>query len=313
MRILIATFLFAVAAVAIFADSGTTDIYFHRTLAFFGIRPTVTVMIGGDIQLDRYIRQVSDRNGPDFVFSCIDDTLASADAVVANLEGPITDNPSVSVGTDVDELDNYRFTFPPDSAERLFKHHIGIVGLGNNHTLNYGYDGVRSTIRYLDDAGVSYFGDPFDYRVASSSIGGVPLAFISYNEFSDEGAQASAKRALVQIVQARADSFVPVVFAHWGEEYADASPQMHDLAHAFVDAGAQFVVGSHPHVIEEHEWYKGVPIYYSLGNFIFDQYWSDTVTHGLLLSATFSKDGITNIKEIPIELEKDGRTCLSAI
>lgn len=323
MRILIATLLFMIAAVALLADNGTTDIYFHRTLAFLGFTPTATIIFGGDIQLDRYIRQVSNERGLDFVFSCIDDTIADADAVVANLEGPITDDPSVSMGTKTDTPDNYRFTFPPDSGERLAKHHIGIVDLGNNHTLNYGYGGIGSTIEYLNEAGVLYFGDPIEYRIASSTIGGVPLAFISYNEFSPDGPNASGKRALSQVTQAREDGFVPVVFAHWGEEYASATPAMLELAHSFVDAGAKLVVGSHPHVIEKHELYlpaprasrqagRGVPIYYSLGNFIFDQYWDDNVTHGLLLSVTFSRDGVTDIEETAIRLEKDGRTCPAA-
>jgi poly-gamma-glutamate synthesis protein (capsule biosynthesis protein) len=70
------------------------------------------------------------------------------------------------------------------------------------------------------------------------------------------------------------------------------------------------VIGSHPHVVEEHELYKGKYIYYSLGNFIFDQYWDDAERDGLLLRVVFDPSGVQSVREIPIELEHDRRTCL---
>ena len=74
---------------------------------------------------------------------------------------------------------------------------------------------------------------------------------------------------------------------------------------------ASLVVGSHPHIVQEVEQYKGVSIYYSLGNFIFDQYFSEEVTNGLLLSVTFTDDGVSSIQEVPIKLHPDGRTCVA--
>ena len=85
--------------------------------------------------------------------------------------------------------------------------------------------------------------------------------------------------------------------------------QSRELAHSFVDAGAEIVIGSHPHVVEESEAYKGKHIYYSLGNFIFDQYFSEDVQHGLLLQVTFGQGGVLSVREIPIELKHDRRTC----
>ena len=82
-----------------------------------------------------------------------------------------------------------------------------------------------------------------------------------------------------------------VVFSHWGVEYSPASTDsMKSLAHQFIDAGADLVVGSHPHVIEPMEIYNGKRIYYSLGNFIFDQYFNEDVRNGLGVTVRINKE-----------------------
>jgi hypothetical protein len=87
---------------------------------------------------DRRIREITEKTGGDYIFSCIDDLLKSVDLVVGNLEGPITKNKSVSKGSVVGSSDNYRFTFPTTTAELLFRHNIRAVTLGNNHINNFG-------------------------------------------------------------------------------------------------------------------------------------------------------------------------------
>ena len=76
-----------------------------------------------------------------------------------------------------------------------------------------------------------------------------------------------------------------------------------------LESGAEMVIGSHPHVVEEHEKYMGKYIYYSVGNFVFDQYWNDEVSHGLLVDARFTSSGTESVHEIPVELLRDKRTC----
>ncbi len=264
-----------------------------------------SVIFGGDMMFDRTIRTTIEKEGGDFIFSCIDSTLQSADLVVANLEGPITGNVSQSVGTTIGSRKNFVFTFPLGAAALLSAHHIGMVNLGNNHIMNFGSAGVRSTIAALDAARVAHFGSPTKREVAEIDLRGVKLAFINYNEFG-----GSASTTIEQIQIARMGGEVPIVYAHWGIEYATkSSAYSRELAHRFVDAGAAIVIGSHPHVVQEHEVYKSVPIYYSLGNFIFDQYWSDDVRHGLLLRVSFNSRGVASIEEIPVKLGRDRRTC----
>ena len=266
--------------------------------------PEVNLIFGGDMMFDRYIRQVSERTGGDYVFSCVDQALLHSDAVVANLEGPITNEPSVSVGTDTEEDANYVFTFPPNTAPLLSRHNIFIVNIGNNHIANFGQDGIVETKQYLTKSDVAYFDSD---EPLTLDFHDVPFSFITYNQFGG----GDAAQVLKAISDAKAQGRVPVVYAHWGEEYSPVTDTQRELAHQFVDAGAAIVVGSHPHIVQEVEQYKGKSIYYSLGNFIFDQYFSDAVTHGLLLSVTFTKEGVQSIQEIPIELQRDGRTCVA--
>lgn len=252
-----------------------------------------------------------DERGGDFIFSCINPMLDGADIVVGNLEGPITAHPSRSLGTIPDDGDNYVFTFPVATADLLARHNVRMVNLGNNHILNFDSSGVASTTELLTKAGVGYFGDPSNESVAAGRFDGVPLAFVSYNEFDMKtGAAQAASTTLAHIVAARADGYLPVVYTHWGQEYAtSSSPAQQTLAHQFIDAGAEIVIGSHPHVVQEHEFYKNKYIYYSLGNFIFDQYWSAEVSHGLLLEVELTGSGVAWVREIPVELGRDRRTC----
>ena len=272
------------------------------------------VLFGGDIMFDRTVRTAMDAKGGDYIFSCIDELLQSADLVVANLEGPITAHASRSAGTAPGGEFNYTFTFPTSTAELLARHNIRLVNIGNNHILNFGKEGERSTISYLTAAGVGYFGDTEASAVAHVNIG-VGLAFINYNQFMPQEHTnilkyvSMSSTTLREIKEARDAGEIPIVYAHWGEEYVPASASSRELAHSFIDAGAELVVGSHPHVVQEHETYAGKEIYYSLGNFVFDQYWNEAVRAGLLLKVVFDENGVRRIEEIPIRLERDRRTC----
>ncbi len=274
-------------------------------------RPSTHLLFTGDMLFDRSVRGVMGERGDDFIFSCIKPILESADMVVGNLEGPITAHPSRSIGTAPGDGDNYVFTFPVSTADLLARHNIRMVNLGNNHLLNFGAAGAASTTELLARAGVGYFGDPLRGSVAAGRFGGVPVAFIGYNEFDAEiGATQAASTTVAHIIAARADGYLPVVYAHWGDEYAtSSSPEQRALARRFVDAGAEIVIGSHPHVVQEHEFYKGAYVYYSLGNFVFDQYWNAEVSRGLLLEVELTGAGVSWVREIPVELGRDRRTC----
>ncbi len=269
----------------------------------------VTVVFGGDMQFDRYIRTVSERRGGAFLFDGLRPEFERADLIVANLEGPITENASVSVTSVEGSHDNYVFTFPAETAQLLYWENIRLVNIGNNHILNFKEDGVRQTKAFLEQAAVGYFGSPLsgDERIAYREINGTKLAFVNYNEFVWKGYEKSL--ADIALAKERADFII--IYTHWGKEYVEATAETKELAHALIDAGADLIIGSHPHVVQEREKYKGKMIYYSLGNFVFDQYFRPETQSCLLVRAKFDalSDEIS-IEEVPIRLDRSGQTLL---
>ena len=257
---------------------------------------------------DRSIREVAMRRGNDSVFAPELQTLMRGeDRVVANLEGPITDNPSKSIGSAMGSRENYFFTFDRSWAATLSQDNIGIVSIGNNHILNFGDTGVAETRKYLSASGVDFFGDPIDpgHRSFVATIRGIRIGFINENQFVADG----EAKALQDVRALRDQSDVLVAYAHWGTEYMPATDDEKRRAHALVDAGVDVVIGSHPHIVEEKEVYQGKTIYYSLGNFVFDQYWQESTRHGLLVEMTIDLETKhLDFRDIPIVLGTDGQT-----
>ena len=251
----------------------------------------IQIGFAGDSMFDRGIRYYADQNGDnDFIFQNIKDFLLKNDLNVVNLEGPITDNESISAGSAPGSTKNYFFTFDPSVAATLHKNNIKLVNLGNNHIENFKKEGIVQTEKYLTDAGVDFFGSPYGAKSIIKDIEGLKVAFVNYNQFlADLPEEWGA--TMREIQEARLKSDIVMVFCHWGVEYAlSATPEQIDLGRRFVDAGADLVIGAHPHVTEPMEEYKGKRIYYSLGNFIFDQYFSEDVRTGLFVSVKIDKE-----------------------
>ncbi len=276
------------------------------------------ILFVGDMFFDRHIRKAMYANGEDHVFSCIGDFLKQYDLVVGNLEGPVTESASVSLVSVPGSPENFRFTFPTNVPRLLYKNNIRLVNLGNNHISNFGRSGFESTKKLLTEAGVSYFGG--FYSDSSKAETGEPifrkenLSFVSYNEFGGEGKEKVAEK----IKKEKEDGQTVIVYTHWGDEYVAPPQRVKNTAKLFAESGASLVIGSHPHVIQESEILKikdgekdrEVPIYYSLGNFIFDQYWNKEVSTGLALEVKIRGSGLDIIGH-KVSIEKDGRTCIA--
>jgi poly-gamma-glutamate capsule biosynthesis protein CapA/YwtB (metallophosphatase superfamily) len=176
------------------------------------------------------------------------------------------------------------------------------VSLANNHSLDFGEFGFDDTKNYLDKEGIFSFGSPYNDRAISSQveIRGKNLCFVGYH-----GLYVADTRKVVTEVK-RLDplcDFV-TVFAHWGVEYEnEESIVQNSEAHEFIDAGADLVIGAHPHVIQPVEVYKEKAIFYSLGNFIFDQDFSLATRRGIAVHISLS-DKKVSFKLIPIEMSK---------
>lgn len=269
---------------------------------------SIKLLFVGDMMFDRYIRKMALKYGEDSIISCIDPLLSKHDFVVGNLEGPITGKPSTSMDTKVGSPENYYFTFPTSTAALLFRHNIKLVSIGNNHINNQKSDGITQTKKFLSDAHVAYFGglagDASVYRTVEQ---GVPLSFVNYNQFGGEKEEMVAATIATEKSQGR----TVIVYAHWGEEYQDVVLPIRLTAKLFAESGADLIIGSHPHIVQSHEKIGRTLVYYSLGNFIFDQYFDSSVMEGLAVSVEISSGHVTNVREYNVKMKKDGSTCLS--
>lgn len=245
----------------------------------------ISFFFTGDIMLGRYIAVLTERKGGDFPFTYMPELLAAAetelgdelDLVVGNLEGPITDSNYVNPGTAM------IFNFDPAVVPQQLKSAgFTTLSMANNHTLDMGADGVEQTHQYLTEVGVDSFGHPDTpqgiYSSISYEIEGVRITFLGLN---DAVYPLDQEAALEEIRRLEAECDFLIVSVHWGTEYLEKAPtRIESMAHSFVDAGADFIHGHHPHRVQNQEDYLGTPIYYSLGNFVFDQYWSSYTQEG---------------------------------
>ena len=299
---------------------------------------TYTILFLGDVMLDRGVAQHAERYGADKLFAGVKELLTSQDAVIANLEGTITDNQSVSAKNN----SILRFTFKPTLAVDILKDiKVSAVSQANNHSSDFGKDGYLQTKKYLDQAGITSFGSARNDMHISDSIlvsgrnvegksvtEPLKICLVGYHDLYTY----DATPALLEVDRLKKETLANnencnliILFAHWGDEYVqEPSSRQKELAHGFIDAGADLVIGAHPHVVQPYEIYKNKAIFYSLGNFMFDQDFSYNTTHGLAVLMEVSnskkdmdgvnganntnKTGSTNIaknltyKQIPISI-----------
>ncbi len=257
---------------------------------------TLTIIIGGDLMLDRGVRLVAEKYGYDSLFATVTPLFKSADIVVVNLEGPITSNKSKTVLSNGKTGKELIFTFDPKATSSLVKAGISIVSLANNHTDNFGNSGIQETKKWLSEAGIQWFGD---HRNSSStelvmSKKGMNIAFVGYHAF-----QKGFDRVLDHTKMLSEQGHFVIVMPHWGEEYATTtSTLVKTQARDLVAAGANVIVGAHPHVVQEKVWMGNVPVIYSLGNLLFDQHFSKDVMKGNLLELKLVRNGAS------IEIDK---------
>jgi len=250
----------------------------------------ITLVFGGDVMLDRAVRN---KVGP-INYKIFDDSLieffSSADIAVINLEGPVTDLPSISAPAPFLAPESFSFTFDPQSLQELVRAGIDAVSVGNNHIRDRGPEGVRQSKIHLDAQSIAHFGLPNEEASLSTIIEKDETRFglIAYNQFiptvSDE--------RFIELVQDLASTTAfTIVFPHWGNEYETIpTAKQALLARSFIDAGADLVVGAHPHVIQSFETYNNRAVAYSLGNLIFDQWFEEPVRNGVLLRITLDPD-----------------------
>lgn len=268
----------------------------------FENKEPVKLLFVGDMMFDRHVREAVGKYGSgdyNHILESLKEKLSEYDLIVGNLEGPITENESVSIDSKMGESRNFVFTFAPEVAKVLFDNNIKLVNLGNNHILNQGEKGVQQTKKYLNEAGVEYFDE-------GSTFVKDNIALVSYNYSIPDSENA----AIENIKSAKEKSDIVIVSPHWGTEYkiGDPGASVRALAHRFVEAGADIVIGTHPHVVQASEEYNGKKIYYSLGNFVFDQYFQPETMEGLGVELTINPNGEIEYSEVKFAMTKRGQT-----
>ncbi len=247
------------------------------------IKKPIKIIFVGDIMLGRWVDKLMQKYGSNYPFEKISSFLKQADFTIGNLEGPIVKK--------VPKLDihSLKFAFKKESAQILAKAGFKIVSLANNHTFNMGQAGLEQTKNFLSQTKISFFGDPI--RCKNTFLKKDNLIFYGVNKtFSFNCSDKEIASSIKEIKAKNKKSFL-AVFIHWGKEYQSKSSfSQKNLAYQMIDAGADLIIGSHPHVVQEVELYKNKLIFYSLGNFIFDQYFSETTQKELAVKLIIKKD-----------------------
>jgi poly-gamma-glutamate capsule biosynthesis protein CapA/YwtB (metallophosphatase superfamily) len=266
----------------------------------------------GDIMLGGTAAPEMRKYGYDYPFEQTRDILKQAQIVFGNLEGPLTDGGAA--GT----VKQYVFRSPPDKvAPALARAGFNVVSLANNHTLDYGPEGLEDTRAALDKAGIRHAGAGRNAAEARQPVymmaDGVTVAVLAYSlTFPEEfwagpdkpgTAFGHERHVRADVATARATADIVVVSFHWGQEgKTELRDYQTQLAHAAIDAGASAVLGHHPHVLQGVERYKHGVILYSLGNFAFGSF-SNTATRSAIALLTFRDRQWRELKMIPLNVK----------
>jgi poly-gamma-glutamate capsule biosynthesis protein CapA/YwtB (metallophosphatase superfamily) len=276
----------------------------------------ISFLAVGDISLSRNVAaQILKYNNPLLPFKNTANLLKSTDFNFANLESPF------SGGNYFGKTGSLVFNAPLNNIKGLMEYNFKILNLANNHALDQGLKGLEYTRNYLIKNNIQFVGAGNNlteaWQPALIEINGIKIAFIgaSYSSINDNAKTTNDYVARIEdlnmlknaITQAQKTSDFIVVAMHAGTEYTyKPNEKQINFAHAAIEAGADMVIGHHPHWIQSIEQYQGKYIFYSLGNFIFDQMWSQETKEGLMLKITLkknSKSELYQIELLPIIIE----------
>lgn len=281
----------------------------------FMLRDRTTLYAVGDIMMGDHplcighgVRSKINKNGSLYLFSNITPILREADLVFGNLEAVISDT-----NLNSSELYSAQLRAPREAINGLKYSGINLLSLANNHALEHGHEALIETAKILIDLGIKVVGIEIkesDRRAPCIvTSNGIRIAFLAYCLVRDKTSYLSINdisEIISDINETKAMVDVVVVSLHWGDEYIQIpSPTQVILGHKIIDAGADLILGQHPHVIKGIEPYKHGLIAYSLGNFIFDSSHLEKTRSSFILQCIFSKKGLVKYKLVPLYLNRD--------
>lgn len=269
----------------------------------------ITVNAVGDVMLAGRWAAGIRKNGYDSPFQRVAAELKSGDITIANLESPIARGGSEYTGK------KFRFRAEPELAAALKQSGINLVTLANNHSMDFGGEALVETMNTLNSAGIAWIGAGTDLdearKMALYTIKGKKIAFLGYSltqpvEFfagrGRPGTTPGFKNIFVEdISRARQQADYVIVSFHWGTEGTHViQPYQRTVAHQAIDAGADVIIGHHPHVLRGIERYKTGIIFYSLGNFVFASK-GKSADAGVIVRLRFS-EGKREAELLPLDI-----------
>ena len=279
----------------------------------------LTILFTGDVLLDRGVRRVAEHRGISYLFEEVSPIFREADAVVVNLECPLTDTVSPV---------NKKYIFRADArwAKDLKKAGITHAAMANNHSNDQGRRGLQATAHHLTDAGISTLGYGRNFKEQMSPVliekDGIRVAVFNATTLTIENwcriddkpgiAQPTEKELLDEIVDFRRKypGTHIVVVLHWGVEFQPyPSIRQRALAHRLSKAGVAAVIGHHPHILQPIDTIGKMSVYYSIGNFVFDQN-VPKAKESMIARLTFHSDGTLKSDSISMKIE-GGRPVLA--
>ncbi len=272
---------------------------------------TTTIVFGGDVMLARHVQVLQEQAGSyEAAWEQIRSVFSQADIAVINLESPLSDQPPFPT-------EGFVFKAKPDNLIALRAAGIDVAHLANNHFDNAGAYGMTYTIDALQEVGIQPVGVGTTTAAYAGHIverAGVRIGFVGqgydvpWNRATDTTTGIAVidleqlQHSIMQLREHGAD--IVVAMMHAGTEYTHESNQVQkDFAYTAIDAGADIVIGHHPHWIQEIEQYQGKYIFYSLGNLIFDQNWSAKTSQGLVVRVAVVDGHIAHIGLLPVVIE----------
>jgi poly-gamma-glutamate synthesis protein (capsule biosynthesis protein) len=285
-----------ISGIIIFGTVVSTSFIFWFIKSFD--RECPSVLNFGDVMLDRGVRNIMERSKRDpFVnIKTNKNILEKYDIVAVNLEGPI-----VEMDRSLCQQKVYNFQFAENSGEKLKSAGINMVNLANNHSYDCLKKGLERTKEILGKSGISYMGDNvIEKSFVIKEIDKKKIAFVGIDATV---AFIPVSKFYPLIEKLKSENDYVVVNIHWGEEYnLNYTKDQMEIAHKLIDSGADVIFGHHPHVVEPVEVYKEAVIFYSLGNFVFDQGFGETKV-GLGAGVQFERDKIL-VTVYPINIFK---------
>ena len=271
----------------------------------------VKMIAVGDIMLSREVeRRMINNEDFKYPFLKTADITRSGDFVFGNLETSIINGRAIQ---------NNEMVFRTDlrAVEGLVFAGFNVLSLANNHIMNFGRDGLESTIKILDENNISHIGAGMSeeeiYKPVIKDIKGTKFAFLGFTYNFDQRkssngeiygmANMSIAKMEENVKKTKSKNDIVIVSMHAGTEYKISSSSFQEnFAQRAIDAGADLIIGHHPHVVQNVQKYKQGYIIYSLGNFVFDQMWSNETRLGAIAEITFQNKKIKSIEFIPVKI-----------